>query len=203
MRARAETATPAAPATSAGQGVPPVGEGSAAPAYRETESQRRRKTAVLAMIRFPWKKLGYEIAFLGPRPGYRAMTIADKRRIEIYMRPGESALMQAYDLAHELGHAFDLEYNNSERRLRWLQLRGINLSTPWFGCNRCPDYSTPAGDFAETFALLLLGPGNYHSRMSQPPTSSQIRKLAAFCQAEGLGGDGRQASADIEDELNH
>jgi hypothetical protein len=156
--------------------------------YLETESQKRRKAAVLSMIRFPWNRLGYEIAFLGPRPGYRAMTLVEKRRIEIYMRPGESALLQAYDLAHELGHAFDLEYNDTARRQRWLQLRGIKSSSPWFGCDGCPDYSTPAGDFAETFALLVLGPGNYHSHMAQPPRRAQIPELLAFCQLDIPGG---------------
>lgn len=143
-------------------------------------SERFRKE-VLTLIRFPYKKLGYEIAFMGPRPGYRAMTISDKRRIEIYNRPGDSPLVTAYDLAHELGHAVDLDSNNAERRNRWRELRGIDPEAAWFGCNRCPDYNTPAGDFAETFAFLLLGPGNYHSRMALPPTNDQISALAAFC----------------------
>jgi hypothetical protein len=153
---------------------------SAMAASPDPASERLRRE-VLALIRFPWKKLGYEIAFMGPRPGYRAMTIADKRRIEIYNRPGDSRLVTAYDLAHELGHAVDLDNNTPERRSRWRELRGINPEAAWFGCNRCPDYNTPAGDFAETFAFLLLGPGNYHSRMALPPTSDQISELAAFC----------------------
>ena len=144
------------------------------------DSERLRK-AVLGLIRFPWQKLGYEIVFLGPRPGYRAMTISDRRRIEIYNRPGDSPLLTAFDLAHELGHAFDLDHNTPERRSRWRELRGIDPEEAWFGCNRCPDYNTPAGDFAETFAFLLLGPGNYHSRMALPPTKDEIPALAAFC----------------------
>jgi hypothetical protein len=144
----------------------------------------RRRKAVLALIRYPWQELGYQVEFLGPRPGYRAMTISDKRRIEIYVRPGDSPEMQAYDLAHEIGHAFDLVRNNSERRRKWRDLRGIQPATAWFGCNRCPDYSTPAGDFAETFAFLLLGPGNYHSRIAQPPTADEIAPLAEFCRIE-------------------
>jgi hypothetical protein len=155
----------------------------------ETVSQQRRKAEVIAMIRFCRGELGYDVAFLGPRAGYRAMTIANKRRIEIYMRPGDSARLQAYDLAHELGHAFDLEYNNVERRRRWRELRGIPLSTPWFACNRCPDYDTPAGDFAETFAFLLLGPGNYRSTVALAPTREQIPELAAFCQTDKMGGN--------------
>lgn len=144
----------------------------------------KRRNAVLALIDYPWKELGYKIEFLGPRPGYRAMTISDKRRIEVYVRPSDSVQSQAFDLAHEIGHAFDLQRNNAERRRKWRQLRGIDPGTPWFGCNRCPDYATPAGDFAETFAFLLLGPGNYHSRLGQPPTPAQITGLAEFCRIE-------------------
>jgi hypothetical protein len=144
------------------------------------DSERLRKE-VLGLIRFPWQRLGYEIVFLGPRPGYRAMTISDRRRIEIYNRPGDSPRVTAFDLAHELGHAFDLDHNTTERRNRWRELRGIDPAEGWFGCNRCPDYNTPAGDFAETFAFLLLGPGNYHSRIGLPPTKDEIPALAAFC----------------------
>jgi len=153
----------------------------------EPPSDVRQRKAVLSLIRYPYHKLGYEIVFVGPRPGYRAMTLSNKHRIEVYVRPGDRPELLAYDLAHELGHAFDLEYNNSERRTRWRQLRGIEASMPWFGCNRCPDYDTPAGDFAETFAYLLLGPGNYHSRMAEPPDDAEVRALAAFCRMEHPG----------------
>jgi hypothetical protein len=114
------------------------------------------------------------------------MTITGHKRIEVYVRPSEDATMQAFDLAHEFGHAFDLKYNDYEQRLKWLQLRGIDPSTPWFGCDACPDYSTPAGDFAETFAYLLLGPGSYHSLMAPPPTPDQIPELAKFCGIEHI-----------------
>jgi len=193
MRARAEAEAPSVAAIDEGQRIPSLEE---APAPPETALQRQRRARVLSMIHFPAEKLGYEIAFVGPRAGYRAMTNADKRRIEVFMRPGESAQLQAYDLAHELGHAFDLVYNNAERRRRWRELRGIALSTPWFGCNGCPDYNTPAGDFAETFALLLLGPDNYQSKMAPAPTPPQMRELAAFCRLDGMSADRRDLIAD-------
>ncbi|PYV01681.1 MAG: hypothetical protein DMG10_16905 [Acidobacteria bacterium] len=181
MRARTEVEVPSETAAVGGANLSSVKEA------RETVLQQRRDAEVFAMIRFCRERLGYDIAFLGPRVGYRAMTLTNSRRIEIYMRPGDSARLQAYDLAHELGHAFDLEHNNAERRRRWRELRGIPLSTPWFACNRCPDYGTPAGDFAETFAFLLLGPGNYRSTMALPPTREQVQELAAFCQTERMG----------------
>ena len=148
--------------------------------------EKNRKQAVLALIHYPWEDLGFNLVFLGPRSGYRAMTLTARRRIEIYVRPGEGKLRQAYDLAHELGHAFDLRYNDDERHRKWCELRGIKPSTPWFGCNACPDYNTPAGDFAETFAFLLLGPGNYHSVIAPPPKPDQISGLAAFCKIEQI-----------------
>ena len=148
--------------------------------------ERDRATAVFSLIRYPWQGLGYEIVFMGFRPGYRAMTLTAKHRIEIYIRPEENPMDQAYDLAHELGHAFDLKYNNDERRRKWCELRGIKPSTPWFGCDACPDYRTPAGDFAETFAFLLLGPGNYHSLMAPIPRMDQVEELAEFCRIDHL-----------------
>jgi hypothetical protein len=147
----------------------------------ESAVERRVRKSVLALIAYPWPDLGYEVAFMRPRPGFRAMTISDRRRIEIYVHPGESPLVLAYDLAHEIGHAFDLEHNDAERRRQWRLLRGIDPEVPWFGCNRCPDYDTPAGDFAETFAYLLLGPGSYHSRIARPPSDAEIPRLAEFC----------------------
>lgn len=148
--------------------------------------EKDRKTAVLSLINYPWQELGYNIVFMGPRVGYRAMTLTARHRIEIYVRPGEGLLNQAFDLAHELGHAFDLKYNNEERRRKWCELRGINPSTPWFGCDACPDYNTPAGDFAETFAYLLLGPGNYHSLIAPPPKPEQLLELASFCNIDNM-----------------
>lgn len=159
-----------------------------ASAELETDWARRKKQQALALINYPWQKLGYEISFLSPRTGYRAMTISDKKRIEVYVRPGDDIELLAFDLAHEIGHAFDLERNNGTRRNRWREMRGISQSVPWFGCNRCPDYQTPAGDFAETFALLLLGPENYHSRIALAPTPEEIPDLADFCDIEAPRG---------------
>jgi hypothetical protein len=148
--------------------------------------EKTRKQAVLSLIHYPWEDLGFSVVFLGSRLGYRAMTLTARRRIEIYVRPGEGVMNQAYDLAHELGHAFDLKKNDVARRRKWCELRGIKPDTPWFGCDACTDYGTPAGDLAETFAFLLLGPGNFHSTMAPQPMADQLQALADFCQIERL-----------------
>jgi hypothetical protein len=139
-----------------------------------------REAAALALIAFPWKELKYDIVFMPPRHGFRAMIFPVKRRIEVYARPGDDSRLLAYDIAHELGHAIDVTRNDRDSRKKWMKSRGINPATPWFGCNRCSDYNTPAGDFAETFALLLLGPGHFAGRIAPSPSEKQVKHLASF-----------------------
>jgi hypothetical protein len=98
--------------------------------------------------------------------------------------------MLAFEIAHELGHAIDLTFNTDETRARWMKSRGIDPATPWFGCNRCSDYNTPAGDFAETFALLLLGSGQFSGRIAPAPTSEQVPTLISFFPEGFLRGQG-------------
>lgn len=139
-----------------------------------------QQQAALALIPFPWQRLKYDIVFLQPRVGFRAMTFPAKHRIEIYARPKDDVHLLAYDIAHELGHAMDVTYNTVETRKKWMELRGIDTATPWFGCDKCSDFSTPAGDFAETFALLLFGPKEFRGRIAPPPAAQQIPFLLPF-----------------------
>jgi len=144
------------------------------------EPPAARNASALALITFPWQQLHYNIVFMPPQQGLRAMIFERERRIEVYARPSDDAHRIAYDIAHELGHAIDMTFNNAETRKRWMVARGIDPATPWFGCNRCTDFSTPAGDFAETFALFLLGPGHFSGRIAPPPTEEQIVTLKPF-----------------------
>ena len=139
-----------------------------------------RPESALELISIPWQELGYEIVFMPPRSGFRAMTLPGQHRIEVYARPQDDVAMLAYDIAHEIGHAIDLKFNTAETRKQWMQMRGIDPSTTWFGCDRCSDYNTPAGDFAETFALLLRGPKYFRGRIAAPPTLEQIPTLTRF-----------------------
>jgi len=117
---------------------------------------------------------------MAPRPGYRAMTFRTDHRIEVYARPADTARAVAYDIAHELGHAIDLAFNTAETRKRWMEVRKIPAETVWFGCSGCSDYTTPAGDFAETFAVLLLGPEQFRSRIAPAPTEAERQILLSF-----------------------
>jgi len=146
----------------------------------EASALTPHEQAALDLIPFHWQQLRYDIVFLGARPGLRAMTFSDKRRIEIYARPQDDVHLLAYDIAHELGHAIDLSYNTHEKRKQWMHLRGIDPATPWFGCDRCSDFATPAGDFAETFASILFGPKEFRGRIAPAPTAKQIPALVEF-----------------------
>ena len=139
-----------------------------------------RNNEALGLISFPWQQLHYNIVFLAPKPGLRAMIFPADHRIEVYARPSDDSHLVAYDIAHELGHAIDMTFNTTETRKQWMKARGINPNTRWFGCNRCSDFKTPAGDFAETFALLLLGPGNFSGKIASPPPPEQIPVLKTF-----------------------
>src|SRR5436190_19369731 len=89
-------------------------------------STLRRPESALMLITIPWQQLGYEIVFMPPQVGYRAMTFPAKHRIEIYARPQDDLDLLAYDIAHELGHAIDVTYNTAETRKHWMELRGLD-----------------------------------------------------------------------------
>ena len=154
--------------------------GTAAPAVENTKPALAREKAALALIEFPWQELQYNIVFMAPRRGVRAMTFTGEHRIEIYVRSEDDTQLLAYDIAHELGHAIDMTLNTAETREKWMKARGIDPATPWFGCSGCSDFNTPAGDFAETFAFFLLGPGHFAGRIAPPPSVEQIPVLAPF-----------------------
>ncbi len=130
----------------------------------------------LGRISYPWQRLGYQIVFTNGHPGLRGLTLPASHRIEIFVTPGESVEFVEHVIAHEIGHAVDFTYNDSARRSRWLQGRGIGADTVWFGCSGCEDFSTPAGDFAETFAYWQVGDADY-SRMAPAPDAASLASL--------------------------
>ncbi|HEY3702837.1 MAG TPA: hypothetical protein VGL32_11320, partial [Acidimicrobiales bacterium] len=149
--------------------------------------------AALSQISYPWQQLGYQIVFLGPRADLMGQTIFDQHRIEIYLRNGESRLMVAHVVAHEIGHAADVAYNTPERRQRWLQLRGASTSQPWFGCDGCDDFSSPAGDYAETFSFWQVGPAADYSHLAPHPSADQLKQLIPLFYGSSSSSSGGSA----------
>lgn len=151
-------------------------------ASRPVGSLQERGDAALGLIRYPWRELGATVVFLPGRAGLLGKTFPERSRIEMYVRPGESALRLAYMTAHEIGHMVDWRYGTGPRRSAWKQLRGVPAAVPWFGSalGGGDDLSTLAGDFAETFAFWQVGPVDYASRVGPPPDAALLERMAAL-----------------------
>jgi hypothetical protein len=136
-------------------------------------------TEAVDLVAYPVHSLGFSVAFLAGRSRVLAVTFTGPRRIEVYVRRCHSVTHVARVLAHEVGHAVDHRLMTPERRGEYLAVRGI--SGEWFGCNRCTDYATPAGDYAEVFAWTH-GPRFRwgRGRMAPAPTPEQAAALAPF-----------------------
>jgi hypothetical protein len=152
---------------------------SAAPAPATTPEARGQQA--LARINYPWQQLGYTLSFEPGRATYLGLTESDTRTIHIYVRDNESLDTLARTIGHEMGHALDFSHTSDAERSQYLAIRGINGSLDeWYSCNGCTDYTTPAGDWAETFQYWLLGPGQFWSQMGPPPTADQLAQLGAI-----------------------
>jgi hypothetical protein len=113
---------------------------------------------------------GWTLEWHEAREGYLAATYPPPRVIAVYVRPGRSAALTAYDLAHEYGHALDISYLDDNTHRQWGERRGYGAPA-WFGCDMCNDFATPAGDWAESVAVCLTGNrGTFRSRLAGLPT---------------------------------
>lgn len=148
-----------------------------APAPAPVPRYQSKGEQALALLSFPWTRLGYEVVFLPGVSGLRARVLRVERRIEVYVRPGDSVRQVAFDIAHEVGHAIDFEEMTKPERAEWQQVRAIDAAVPWYGCSGCTDYATPAGDWAEAFAVWQVG-GTSRSQLAPQPSPDQLAVLA-------------------------
>lgn len=141
------------PTTAATPPPPPT----ATPAPPPPDATARGQEA-LASIGYDWggRLPGWTIAFVAQETGARGLTFTSEKRIEIYVRSGDSTWQIARVIAHELGHAVDLTHNSVGDRETWRTQRDI-ADLPWWPTSGGSDFASGAGDFAECFATWQVG----------------------------------------------
>ena len=58
-----------------------------------------------------------------------------------------------------------------------MQLRGLAATTAWWSRDNGTDCATGSGDFAEVFAVWLVGAKTFHSTLAARPTVAQLTKI--------------------------
>ena len=116
--------------------------------------------------------------FAPGRPGYLGLTDPGTRTVTVWVRPELTEGDLVSILAHEIGHVVDLVSTTAAERGRYLDVRGLTTIRSWDPCDRCSDYQTPAGDWAESFAEWLVGPHGWRSQLGPPPDADQLAQLA-------------------------
>ena len=171
--ASAWTAPAPAPATPVRDAV------TAAEGEQRSEAEQRGERA-LASLEYPWRELGYAVEFREYTGGTLGTANSRTKRIVIYVKKSQSHQSLRITIAHELGHALDFEHATVQRRRDYRTIRGLDQSARWFPCDRCTDYQSHAGDWAEVFAYWIAGPGDFRSEVAGPPTKDQLRRLTAL-----------------------
>lgn len=140
----------------------------------------RRGEAALAALDWPWQELGFSVRFAAHRGRFLGLTDASTRTITVFVKRGQGEGDLRTTIAHELGHALDAVTGTDEMRRGYRAVRGIDPDLPWYPCDRCEDLRSPAGDFAETFARWLVGPGDVRRTLAPPPDAAQLEELTYF-----------------------
>ncbi len=135
------------------------------------------------LLPFDWQAAlpGWQINYRGHNTQYRGLTYPYDRTIEIFVRESDTPERLATILAHELGHAIDVEYLTAEQRDSWLDVRNIE-NAPWWADAYASDFQSGAGDFAEAFAVWAVNDQS-SSEIAGQPTPAQIQHLVAMLDA--------------------
>ncbi len=135
--------------------------------------------AALAEITYPWELLlpEWQIEFLEARDGVLGYTWSTEQRIEIFVRDGQTVEFLSHVIAHELGHAVDIELNSPDDRREWQASRGISGLAWWAESGRS-DFATGAGDWAESFAAWQVGDRHFRSQLGGVPSAEQMILMA-------------------------
>jgi hypothetical protein len=143
--------------------------------------QAKRGQLALSTLRDTGQRSGVTVAFKGAKSGYLGLTFPERRHVDVFVRScsAESMTLLRHVMSHEMGHAFDAAHMNAASRKAYMAMRGIPAGTPWFGCDYCTDFATPAGDFAETYSQWQRGSSDSRTRIAPMPSPSQLAAVAA------------------------
>lgn len=143
--------------------------------------EQRRGEAALASLRRPSDAAQIAVSFQAGRPDILGLAHLQEHSVEVFVRSCErepEALLR-HVVAHEIGHVVDATRMTLELREQWLAARGIPAGTAWFGCDRCTDFATPAGDFAETYSQWQRDGSDSRSQLAAPAPPAELERLAA------------------------
>ena len=142
--------------------------------------EQRRGQAAIQRLRRPADARAVGVAFHAGRPDVLGLAELTRGTVDVYVRSCAkmSDALLLHVVAHELGHVVDGTRLTDAQRDAWKAARGIPASTPWYGCNGCADFATPAGDFAETYAQWQRGSRTSRSQLAPPATPAQLGRLA-------------------------
>ncbi|MEZ5377749.1 MAG: hypothetical protein R2733_14685 [Acidimicrobiales bacterium] len=145
----------------------------------ETERTALLGGAALDRLDYDWEANlpGWRIDFIEGNDRIAGYTWSNEARIEVFVRPTASSADVARILAHELGHAVDVTLNTGDERSAWLAQRGAT-EVQWWPSSGAADFETGAGDFAECFAVLLVGADDYRSKVAPAPTAADLALIA-------------------------
>jgi hypothetical protein len=140
-------------------------------------------TEAMRQISYPWTERlpDWYVEFVPGDDDVAGYTWSHEQRIEIFVRPGDTADSLARVLAHELGHAVDVTFNDGNERRRWLDQRGAP-DAPWWPNSGSADFDTGAGDFAECFAVWQVGDQDYRGRLAPSPSLLDLALLVQLAQ---------------------
>lgn len=133
-----------------------------------------------ALLPFDWEAVlpNWEINYRGHNTQFRGLTYPYDRTIEIFVRESDTPERLVSIVAHELGHALDVEYLTAEQRESWLEIRNIDDS-PWWADAYASDFQSGAGDFAEAFAVWAVNDES-SSEIAGQPSRAQIEHLVTM-----------------------
>lgn len=172
---------PAAPARAARASAPARPAPAPDPLCSGAGWEQRRGQAALEALRRPSDASRFTVGFEPGRDDFLGLATVHERRLEVFVRScdAQSDALLRHVVAHELGHLVDGDRMTDALREEYRRLRGIPAGTPWFGCNSCADFATPAGDFAEVYAQWQRGATSNRSQLAPAPSKGELADLAA------------------------